>query len=258
MLSISDRSNIIKTVFHPEYTYGDFIGKLLPQTTGNNFVFYKYYAGYFLKALGRAYRNIIDGNNDNVLLVIDELNRGNAAAIFGIVFQLLDRNNDGWSEYEVNLSMLEIAGLLESMGYVVNLDKETIMLREQNATYLSSWYDFCKKLESKFEQNKLDNVQRVLESINNRCVAIPPNLSIVATINTSDESIYYLDSAFKRRWDWEYIEAPHKNTFLNNIPQLIGNSYIHLDYDNESEEYQTKLNWAAFVICLNEFIKSNA
>lgn len=77
-LGISYRSNIIKTVFHPEYTYGDFIGKLLPQTTGSNSVIYKYYAGYFLKALGRAYRNIIDSNNDNVLFVIDELNRGNA------------------------------------------------------------------------------------------------------------------------------------------------------------------------------------
>lgn len=93
-LGISDPRDIIKTVFHPEYTYGDFIGKLLPQTTGSNSLIYKYYSGYFLRALGRAYRNIIDGNSNNVLLVIDELNRGNAPAIFGLVFQLLDRRND--------------------------------------------------------------------------------------------------------------------------------------------------------------------
>jgi len=54
--------NVIKTVFHPEYTYSDFVGKLLPQTTGSGSVIYKYYAGHFIRALGLAYRQIIDGN----------------------------------------------------------------------------------------------------------------------------------------------------------------------------------------------------
>ena len=87
--------NTVKTVFHPEYTYGDFMGKLLPLTQGTN-VMYKFYPGHFLKVLGMAYRGLIEGNNEHYLLVIDELNRGNAAAIFGTVFQLLDRESDHW------------------------------------------------------------------------------------------------------------------------------------------------------------------
>ena len=88
-------SNVIKTVFHPEYKYSDFMGKLLPLSSGNSII-YRYYPGHFLQVLGKAYRGIIDDNGKNYLLVIDELNRGNAAAIFGSVFQLLDRDNDGW------------------------------------------------------------------------------------------------------------------------------------------------------------------
>ena len=70
--------NTIKTVFHPEYTYSDFVGKLLPQSQGNS-IMYKFYSGHFIRALGLAYRDLIDGKGQNYLLVIDELNRGNAA-----------------------------------------------------------------------------------------------------------------------------------------------------------------------------------
>lgn len=82
-------SNAVRTVFHPEYTYADFMGKLLPLTQGDS-VIYKFYPGHFLRVLGMAYRSLIDDTNENFLLVIDELNRGNAAAVFGNVFQLLD------------------------------------------------------------------------------------------------------------------------------------------------------------------------
>lgn len=85
--------NVIRTVFHPEYTYGDFMGKLMPITKSSN-VEYNFYEGHFLKALAQAYRNILsqkDGEEPkNVALVIDEINRGNSSAIFGTTFQLLD------------------------------------------------------------------------------------------------------------------------------------------------------------------------
>ncbi len=85
-------NNYISTVFHPEYTYGDFMGKLLPLTKDKQ-VTYRYYEGHFLRALAQAYRNILKDNDprswQNVALVIDEINRGNSAAIFGTIFQLL-------------------------------------------------------------------------------------------------------------------------------------------------------------------------
>ena len=89
----------IRTVFHPDYTYGDFMGKLMPLTDrADKRVTYNFYAGPFLKALAAAYRNWLDAERgeqepQHVALVVDEINRGNSAAIFGTVFQLLDRDS---------------------------------------------------------------------------------------------------------------------------------------------------------------------
>ncbi|WP_368013640.1 hypothetical protein [Laspinema palackyanum] len=114
--------NVIKTVFHPEYTYGDFMGKLVPLTRSKK-VEYNYYEGHFLRALSQSYRNIKDahdkeGNTQqepkNVVLVIDEINRGNSSAIFGTIFQLLDRDENGWSSYELNLTHLRFAHFKKS------------------------------------------------------------------------------------------------------------------------------------------------
>ena len=108
--------NVIKTVFHPEYTYGDFVGKLMPLTTSDGKVEYKFYEGHFLKALAQAYKNILSPKEDeeikNVALVIDEINRGNSSAIFGTIFQLLDRGKDGWSDYGINFSDLEFQTII--------------------------------------------------------------------------------------------------------------------------------------------------
>lgn len=238
-LSIDNDKNIIKTVFHPEYTYSDFIGKLLPQTNGYGSVIYKFYEGHFLQALGLAYKKLIDGTKENVLLVIDELNRGNAAAIFGTVFQLLDRDEDQWSSYSVTLSELEIVGLLRAMQYKVQISPDNIIVEGSN---FEKFYDSTKQ---ELEENNEDGL-RVLEYLKQNKIAIPSNLSIIATINTSDESIYYLDSAFKRRWDWEYIEVPGDN-FSGEVPEKIKETVIE----------NTEHKWSDFVKNLNEFIKSN-
>lgn len=235
--------NTIKTVFHPEYTYSDFVGKLLPQTTGSGSVIYKFYPGHFLKALGLAYKQIIDGTNKNVLLVIDELNRGNAAAIFGSIFQLLDREDDYWSTYEVNLSELEIVGLWQSMGYKANTTHDNIQI---DGSSFDKFFDFTKKGLLFYENN--DGL-RVLENLKNHCITIPKNLSIIATINTSDESIYYLDSAFKRRWDWEYVDVPNSKS---KIPDEIKDITVIMWFDDGCVIY----HWSSLVIKLNEFIKS--
>jgi 5-methylcytosine-specific restriction endonuclease McrBC GTP-binding regulatory subunit McrB len=125
-------ANTVKTVFHPEYTYADFMGKLLPQSQGAN-VIYKFYPGHFLQILGKAYQGLIHGKNDHYLLVIDELNRGNASAIFGTVFQLLDREGDHWSSYEIDLSDLELMGLFKEMGYAPTLTEQSITFKTTNS-----------------------------------------------------------------------------------------------------------------------------
>ncbi len=235
-------SNIVKTVFHPEYKYSDFMGKLLPFSSGNSII-YKYYPGYFLQVLGKAYRSIIDDKEkeQNYLLVIDELNRGNAAAIFGSVFQLLDRNNDGWSTYGINISDMEIVGLLNAMGYRAGInDRENISVDD------ASFERFIKDLQNKLKPNSELSVDVVEDSLSKKKIYIPPNLSIICTINTSDESIYYLDTAFKRRWDWEYIEAPSIDT---SIPHEV--MLIELSMPNNK-----LIGWYLVIIGVNEFIKS--
>jgi len=226
--------NIIKTVFHPEYTYGDFMGKLVPITRAGK-VEYSYYAGHFLNALAQAYKELIIGKTENplknVVLVIDEINRGNSAAIFGNIFQLLDRNEEGWSNYQVNISEMEFDKLIniifgnqvdEKIGAMTNKETErlTEIEKRRNAT------------------NKLVENTKI-DFLKNQSIKIPPNLSIVATMNTSDSSIYYMDSAFKRRWDWEFIDANGESIKTTGIA------------------FNTRTEWEEFVKKLNGFIKTN-
>jgi 5-methylcytosine-specific restriction protein B len=279
--------NYIPTVFHPEYTYGDFMGKLMPLTDDSGKVSYKFYAGHFLKALGIAYKNLINSaiqydkdkkevlskykqsisinkqddftaeqvqelerryslvkrNTNNVLLVIDELNRGNSAAIFGTAFQLLDRNSNGWSEYPVLLSDLESLTLLKEIGLI----KE---LKSGSTEYYYKETPSSKKetLDEKEWKKYLDYIIADLSGndrfdLNSNYIKIPSNLSIIATMNTSDNSIYFMDSAFKRRWDWEFIEIEDKNDIIKNVA---------IELDNG-----TQYQWRTFVDRLNLFIKSN-
>jgi 5-methylcytosine-specific restriction protein B len=212
-IPLDDTTHTVKTVFHPEYTYADFMGKLLPLTQGNS-VIYKFYPGHFIRILGMAYQGLIDGKKDHYLLVIDELNRGNAAAIFGTVFQLLDRESDGWSSYEVDISEMELVGLLEAMRLKPIIQDGTIEIKEGKTKIPCE--DFCQRRKDELASENPDG-SRVFSLLQQRRINIPHNLSILATINTSDESIYYLDSAFKRRWDWEYVNAPLENAIYSRI-----------------------------------------
>lgn len=249
-------SNVVKTVFHPEYKYSDFIGKLLPFSSGNS-ITYKYYAGHFLKALAKAYSSTINGYWQNYLLVIDELNRGNAAAIFGSVFQLLDRDKDGWSSYSIDISEMEMVGLLSAMGYKVKVYDEGIQVDN------SAFENFIDDKECDFIDEHLSlnsSSFRVISNIKNYQIQIPPNLSIISTINTCDESIYYLDTAFKRRWNWEYIEPPSESDIKNysineqkiTIPEKALYSYVLIGKGSNA----LALKLYRIVVGINEFIKS--
>jgi 5-methylcytosine-specific restriction endonuclease McrBC GTP-binding regulatory subunit McrB len=182
--------------------------------------------------------------NKNALLIIDELNRGNAAAIFGSVFQLLDRSNDHWSAYEIDISEQETLGIFQSMGYHVRMSSEGIMIRSESRKcwdHIDYYYDYYRKIFDDYPDPK-----RVLECLQNNKISIPKNLSIICTINTSDESIYYMDSAFKRRWDWEYIDINYEIE-----------SVRPLKIQWETNEKTLTLEWSKFLEKLNEFIKNN-
>lgn len=162
--------NVFRTTFYLDYSNSDFIGQIYPQVEGDR-VTYEPIPGPFTKALERAL-----SADDMVYLVIEEINRGNAAAIFGDTFQLLDRlkkdNSDGRlvgdSEYPISNAFIE--------GYFDKRNKEV----EKNGGV-----------------NKINFTKgRII---------IPHNLTILATMNTSDQNVYPLDTAFKRRWDREKI-----------------------------------------------------
>jgi 5-methylcytosine-specific restriction endonuclease McrBC GTP-binding regulatory subunit McrB len=243
--------NYIATVFHPEYTYGDFMGKLMPLTNDNGKVEYSFYCGHFLKALAQAYKNIIKKNiqlgfekqnadkADNVILVIDEINRGNSAAIFGTVFQLLDRQTNGWSSYSVNISDLEFKAFLKEMSF------EMDHTYNKNGMIKGVHYKFDEKdiIKEEYEQYLAalqEDSSKNASPIKNHKIKIPPNLSIVASMNTSDNSIYFMDSAFKRRWEWEFVCIEASKAAVD-----------HIEMDD------TKGKWSDFVDKLNAFFVEN-
>lgn len=182
-----------RVVFHPDYTYSDFVGQILPKVSENG-VDYKFAPGPFTNIVKKAYKT----PSEEFYLIIEEINRGNAPAIFGDIFQLLDRKKD------------------DSDGF--------------------------KKGTSEFGITNSEIAEEIYGKDNNkRKVRIPSNLSIIATMNTSDQNVFTLDTAFKRRWHMEMIE----NDF--NKPEFkdtcIPNSNI---------------TWKVFGTAINEIILENS
>ena len=159
----------MRVVYHPEYTNADFIGQILPVMEGNG-VRYAFKSGAFTKILIEALKN----PSKPYYLIIEEINRGNAAAIFGEIFQLLDRGSDGWSSYCI-------------MNDYIN-------------------YEIRKSVP---ELNWTENTG----------VRLPPNLSLLATMNTSDQNVFTLDNAFQRRWDMQLV--PNECSDTNQMEATI-------------------------------------
>ena len=196
-----DELIIIRATFHPEYLNSDFIAKLVPVTNGEK-VEYKVLPGHFVKAFAKA----LADPEKHVLLIIEEINRGNCSAIFGEVFQLLDRNDNGESVYENEWS-----------------DLAKIAIKEEMEKVKKGSYD-----EAKIKK-------------------IPANMSIVATMNTCDENIFFMDSAFKRRWGFEYVGIEYESSDDDHNKQL--NAKI--------EDGPGNITWKDFLEKLNSFIKGS-
>ena len=178
-----DESLMERLVFHPDYTYSDFVGQILPRIGDDGSVSYEFAPGPFTKLVRKAYIN----PDKMFYLVIEEVNRGNAPAIFGDIFQLLDRDKDGSSEYEIT-----------------NADIAKIV-------YLNDGHK----------------------------VSIPSNMSILCTMNTSDQNVFTLDTAFQRRWNMRLI----KNKFHEDDAdeKTFADTHI-LDTDVTWKHFFTEIN----------------
>lgn len=171
---ITTEQNKVRVVFHPDYTYSDFVGQLMPvlkklPNEQEEKLQYEFVPGPFTQILKTAYAE----PEQQCLLIIEELNRGNAPAIFGEIFQLLDRKDNGESKYGI-----------------YNAD-----------------------IAEKVYGNK------------NKSIKLPPNLTIVATMNTSDQNVFTMDTAFQRRWQMEHI--PNKFDFHTaHVAKHLPNSEI--------------------------------
>lgn len=180
----------MRVVFHPEYTNADFVGQILPVQTADG-IDYRFKAGPFSRILKRALKN----PEKPYYLIIEEINRGNAVAIFGDLFQLLDRKNDGWSSY-----------------FVENLDLNSF-IRSQDDKYSD------KDAESRVLIGNIDFTENIP-------IRLPPNLSIYATMNTSDQNVFILDNAFQRRWDMVLVKNEFGDDSENQKQAIIEDSKI--------------------------------
>ena len=199
------KENIFRITFHPDSDYSTFVGAYKPtrsqrplyglfgketvrlkdgEDLSEDIITYKFIPQAFLNAYMQAYRR----PDENVYLIIEEINRGNCAQIFGDLFQLLDRDEYGVSEYTIKADADLKAFLEDEMG----------------------------------EDN---------DAIKDGELCLPSNLYIYATMNTSDQSLFPIDSAFKRRWDWEYEPIKYKNT--NWVIDIQGETYSWVSFQKE-------------------------
>ena len=205
-----------RTTFHPDTDYAAFVGSYKPitvrvpvygiqgtklrdeegKTILEDRIVYRYIFQSFLKAYIAAWREQQNEEPKPVFLIIEEINRGNCAQIFGDIFQLLDRNEAGFSDYPIVADDDLAQELKRVLGDFKIVNAENI-----NALY----------------KGGKDVVAQVKSGSH---LLLPNNLYIWATMNTSDQSLFPIDSAFKRRWDWKYIkikdaEKGYRITFSN-------------------------------------------
>ena len=232
--------NVHRTTFHPDTDYASFVGSYKPTLEDTKVrdsngrvvldefdrkIVYKFVPQIFAKAYCEAWKEWLKPSEQQgrVCLLIEELNRGNCAQIFGDLFQLLDRSRTtGYSEY-------------------------TIVAEEDFATYLRSelginfqnYYNNIRANSGVTVIGECTIAEWNASGENKVHLALPPNLSIICTMNTSDQSLFPMDSAFKRRWDWEYVPIEY------NLPQ----SQFTIVIDENC-----KYSWSEFLKKVNKIV----
>ena len=200
----------IRTTFHPDSDYSTFVGAYKPTMTKvelrdmsghlvkeegttrvvkEDRITYKFVKQAFLKAYLSAWKKYAEGDESGVapqFLVIEEINRGNCAQIFGDLFQLLDRQDNGFSSYPIEAD----ADLQREIAEAFKAEKDYMLTKELNLQGIVK--DYVGNLAEDIKSGKI--------------LLLPSNFYIWATMNTSDQSLFPIDSAFKRRWDWKYVK----------------------------------------------------
>lgn len=231
--------SVIRTTFHPDSDYASFVGTYKPITeevtlrdcygkkvideetnevVKEERIAYKFIPQAFLEAYVEAWKKL--GSSKKQYLIIEEINRGNCAQIFGDLFQLLDRNEYGFSDYPI----------------VADKDMQKYLEKE-----FEGW-----EITNKDEINQLYGEANMVNLImKGERLVLPSNLYIWATMNTSDQSLFPIDSAFKRRWDWKYVPIREGRDKETNAPL---NWYINTG----DKQYK----WWSFISKVNELIGS--
>lgn len=197
----------IRTTFHPDSDYSTFIGAYKPvmqkidlrDSSGHivegvqeDRIVYTFVKQAFLKAYLGAWQKYAKGDEtaEPQFLVIEEINRGNCAQIFGDLFQLLDRSDNGFSTYPIEAD----TDLQNEIRKAFAEGGEYAIVNELDVD------DAVEGYTSNYGKTLSDDIK------NGRVLLLPNNLYIWATMNTSDQSLFPIDSAFKRRWDWRYVK----------------------------------------------------
>ena len=174
------KDHVTRVTFHPDYTYSQFVGCFKPYSEpGSKEIAYEFVAGPFLD----TYLKAITHPYDNYALLIEELNRANPSAVFGDVFQLLDRKKNGSSDYSVVTS--------KEMADCIAVYFNGLSAEEKDA--IESYYDPDLDFDAFCEMSCKD-------------LCLPPNMYIWATMNSADQGVFPMDTAFKRRWSFNYID----------------------------------------------------
>lgn len=199
-----DCPNVYRATLHPEFTYTDFVGQVMPVVTpinedgSNTKIEYKFSPQVFTNALKYAFKF----QGEPVFLILEEMSRANVAAVFGDLFQLLDRDEKGESEYRIDNLIIskEIWG-----------EKST------------------------------------------RKIYLPHNLFIIGTVNTNDQNVFVMDTAFKRRFEFEYVDA---NEIAKDKAGVPLNNFT-FKFSNGEGAKELEFDWIVLYTTLNRFITSN-
>ena len=164
-----------RVTFHPDYSYSKFVGTYKPVTDSNGTIKYTFVPGPFMRLYVQAIKSGWTETPQPFLLIIEEINRANVAAVFGDIFQLLDRDDDGVSEYDIHAS-------------------------EDVKNYLAGALD-----------GRPEDYQKI---------KIPDNMFIWATMNSADQGVFPMDTAFKRRWNFEYLGINKNEEKISGIGKI--------------------------------------